>query len=184
MPLRPRNADSNTFTDRENAGRGPPPGARLAPTQDHRPGRWGPAPATTSCGRRGLHRQGHGRAEPASKTWRVNTSWGHRGKHRRRPRRLDPSPRPLRRRGPAGRLPRTRSGTGSGASCPALRPRPPAGPQDQPRLALETRLHHLLPTALRPASPCLTSSRHQGRRTTSARLEPVHTRAPRGVSDR
>ena len=55
-------------------------------------------------------------------------------------------------------------------------------PGDQPGLALEGGLPHLLAAALRPASTRLTSTNHPSctrRRTTPARSEPVRTRAPR-----
>jgi Transposase DDE domain group 1 len=83
---------------------------------------------------------------------------GHRREHRRRPGGLDPPARLPRRRGPAGRRPRY-------AALPDLAPprppgpsRPPAHPQDQPRLALEGGLPHLLAAAVRPACTRLTTT--------------------------
>ncbi len=57
-----------------------------------------------------------------------------------------------------------------------------AHPEDQPRLALEGRVPHLLAAALRPASTRLTSTNHPSDTkggTSPARSEPVRTRAPR-----
>jgi len=85
---------------------------------------------------------------------------GHRREHRRRPGRLDP-PAGLRRRpGPAGSRPRY-------APLPRLaHPRPPGparprtDPEDQPGLALEGRIPHLLAAALHPAGTRMTSTNH------------------------
>ena len=51
------------------------------------------------------------------------------------------------------------SATGSG-TCPPRRPRPPADPEDQPRLAMERRLPRLLAAALHAARTRLTSTNH------------------------
>ena len=62
-----------------------------------------------------------------------------------------------------------REATGSGTSPPAsTHPRPPANPEDQPRLALEGLVPHLLAAALRPARTRLTSTTSpSGERNTS-----------------
>ena len=83
---------------------------------------------------------------------------GHRREHRRRPGRLDPPPRLLRRRGTAGSRPRNAPLPRLAHPRPARPPRPRACPEDQPGLALERRVPHLLATALRPASTSLTST--------------------------
>ena len=59
-----------------------------------------------------------------------------------------------------------------------------AHPEDQPGLALEGGVPHLLAAALRPASTRLTSTNHpqrHERRHSPARSEPVRTRAPRAA---
>ena len=53
-----------------------------------------------------------------------------------------------------------RSATASGTSPPAWPGTPPARPEDQPGLALERRVPHLLAPAMHPASTRMTSTNH------------------------
>ena len=74
-----------------------------------------------------------------------------------------------------------RSATVSGTSSARLarHARTRTHPQDQPRLALERRVPHLLAAAVRPASTRLTGTNHHGnaiRRTVPAPSEPLRTR--------
>ena len=67
-----------------------------------------------------------------------------------------------RRRGPAGRRPGHAPLPDLAHPRPARPPRPPARPQDQPRLAVEGDIPHLLAAAMRPARTRLTSTDHPG----------------------
>ena len=108
--------------------------------------------------RRRPDREGHGPAEPAIEGLAGQLRLGHRREHRRRPGRLDPPARPLRQPGPAGRRPRYPPLPRLAHPRPPGPPRPRARPEDQPGLALEGRVPHLLAAALRPASTRLTST--------------------------
>ena len=85
---------------------------------------------------------------------------GHRRQHCRRPGRLDPPPRPLRQPGPAGSRPRYTPLPRLAHSRPPGAARPRAHPQDQPGLALEGGVPHLLAAAVRLAGTHLTSTNH------------------------
>ena len=129
------------------------PGQPPPPVHQHRPPR-----ARRRGDRRRPGRQGHGPAEPAIEILAGEPRLGHRREHRRRPGRLDP-PAGLRRRpGPAGRRPGHAPLPRLAHPRPAGPARPRAHPEDQPGLALERRVPHLLAAALRPARTRLTGT--------------------------
>ena len=104
------------------------------------------------------HRESDGTAQPPQQGLAGQQRLGPRREHRRRPHRLGPPPRPLR----PGRTPRRHPGHAPLPDLehprPARPPRPETEPQDQPGLALERRVHHLLEPVLRPARSRLTSA--------------------------
>jgi hypothetical protein len=85
---------------------------------------------------------------------------GPRREHRRRPHRLGPPPRPPRPARPAGRRAGHAPLPNLAPAGPPGPPRPEAEPEDQPGLAMERRVHHLLEPVLRPARTRLTSANH------------------------
>src|SRR5439155_6427015 len=75
---------------------------------------------------------------------------GDRREHRRRPHGLDPPARLLRRPRAAGSRPGYAALPGLAHPRPSRASRPAAHPQDQPRLALDGGVPHLLAAAMRP----------------------------------
>ena len=170
---------SITCTNIPDTGIAGRPGQPPRPVPRHRPPR-----ARRRRDQRRPRRQGHGPAEPALEDLAGQRRMGHRREHRRRPRRLDPPPRLPRR----PRTPRRRPGH---APLPDLAhprpprpPRPRTRPENQPRLALEGSVPHLLAAALLPARTRLTSPDHpSGKKGDAARrgrsrCAPGHTGHP------
>src|SRR6266571_2335838 len=156
--------------DRRRSRQPPPPVHRRGPPRARRRG-----------DRRRPHRQGHGPAEPAIENLAGQQRLGHRREHRRRPDRLDPPSRPLRQRGPKRSRPGHTPLPDLAHPRPPRPPRPAACLEDQPGLAVEGSVPHLLAAPANPArthltstiSPCVTkgAASRRGR----SRCQPGHT---------